>query len=154
MTVAVYRIVKARWLASAFDGDAAKIFPGRWNSRGIPMVYTAGSRALALLETLAHYRAEDLVREHFQIVEVILSKECIDKKRRRLPKDWQTFPAPVSTRKIGDRWVSQNISLAMAVPSVIVPREYNYLLNPRHPDFSKVVFMRPERVAIDSRLKS
>ena len=152
MTVSVYRIVNAQWLAQAFDGEAAKRYPGRWNSRGVPMVYTASSRALAMLEILAHFKAEDLLRAHFRIIEAVVPVKCISKRRGRWPKDWQAFPAPISARAIGDRWVRDDLSVAMAVPSALVPKEHNYLLNPHHPDFRRVVIKKPEWIEFDPRL--
>lgn len=61
-----------------------------------------------------------------------------------MPKDWKEFPAPASTRAIGDRWALRNLSVAMAVPSALALKEYNYLLNPRHPDYGRVLIKRHE----------
>ena len=152
MTVSVYRIVN-QTITHPFDGAGAKNFPGRWNSRSVPVVYTSSSRALAMLEILAHFNAEDIVRTQFRIIEVIVPDECIHKPKGRMPKDWKVFPAPVSTRMIGDRWMLRNESVAMAVPSALVPKEYNYLLNPGHPDFRQLVIKKPEPIEFDLRLK-
>jgi len=152
VTVTVFRIVKDTWNSSAFDGEGAKLYPGRWNSRGILMVYTASSRALAILETLVHFDAEDLIRERFQVFPVEVPDHCVLELGISLPKDWQANPAPLSTKAIGDDWIKSQASVVLAVPSAIVPAEHNYLINPGHRDYSKLVIAPVQAVNFDPRL--
>lgn len=152
MTVSAFRIVKEKWHSSAFDGEGAKRYPGRWNSRGTPMVYTASSRALAMLEILVHFDAEDLIREHFQVFPVEIPDRYILELDIALPKDWQADPAPLSTRVIGDEWVQSQASVVLAVPSAIVPTEQNYLINPEHADYPKLVIGPHQPIDFDPRL--
>ncbi len=152
MTVTVFRIVKDKWNSSAFDGEGAKLYPGRWNSRGIPMVYTASSRALAILETLVHFDAEDLVREHFKIFPIEAPDLCILELGIALPRDWQADLAPVSTKAIGDDWIKTQASVVLAVPSTVVPAEQIYLINPEHADFAQLIIGPAQAIGFDPRL--
>jgi RES domain-containing protein len=148
----VYRIVKTKWVSSAFDGEGARKYPGRWNSRGTSMIYTASSEALATLEILVHYESEQLIRDHFVIVPLVIPSTCILQLGDDLPDDWDAQPAPTSTRTIGDNWIKDNASAALAVPSVVVPREKNYLINPNHADFKNISILDPQPLNLDSRL--
>jgi RES domain-containing protein len=135
VTLTVYRIIEMRWQEGAFSGEGARQYPGRWNSRGAAMVYAASSRALAMLEILA-----------------TLPPECIMALGDALPHDWRATPAPESTRAIGDDWLGQRASLALAVPSTLVPEEMNYLINPNHPEFERIVIGEAQRLDVDKRL--
>ncbi len=147
-----YRITKRKWVSGAFDGEAAKRYPGRWNQRGHPVIYTASSRSLAILEILVHYEAHDLLNEHFVCIPLRIPAECILQLEEPLPGDWRTDPPPASTRALGTAWLTGGESLALAVPSVLVPAETNYLLNPLHPDFARLEMGEPEPLDLDSRL--
>ncbi|KQQ65529.1 hypothetical protein ASF84_24885 [Pseudomonas sp. Leaf127] len=137
--IRIYRLIKRRWLAQAFDGEVASRHGGRWNSKGQACVYGAGSQALARLETLMHLN-DGAVMRHFAMLELALDEEqvlhlpCAD-----LPADWRGEPAPATTAWLGDQWLASNQSLALAVPSVQVAHEFNYLLNPRYPGFAGMV---------------
>jgi RES domain-containing protein len=149
--VEAWRIVKARHASTAFSGEGAAKFGGRWNSRGVPMVYASSSRALAVLETLVHLNPP--VRFKFAAFRVRFDSrwvETLDPKR--LPRDWRSEPPGQRCKTIGDTWVEEARSAVLVVPSVIVLGESNYLLNPAHPDFRKVLVSRPEPFAFDPRL--
>ena len=100
MTVRSYRIVKHKWQDSAFDGEGARRFPGRWNNRGTPMLYTASTRSLAILEILVHFEAEDLLREHFVVFELSIPDACLLQLDTALPDDWMEPPVTASTRTL------------------------------------------------------
>ena len=153
MTTTAYRIVKKKRVNSAFDGDGARLFPGRWNSRGTPIVYTASSQALAILEIYVHCESEDLIHDQFVTIPISIASDCILALDNSLPEDWNTHPASASTRIIGDNWVAENASVVLAVPSVVAPLERNYLLNPNHPDFKKIIIKEPIPFNFDQRLK-
>ncbi|WP_022947677.1 RES family NAD+ phosphorylase [Methylohalobius crimeensis] len=134
-----YRLVKRKWAAQAFDGEGAKRFGGRWNSRGNPCIYLAVSESLAILEMLVHLDDHRLLR-HYVLFELALpDREILYLASENLPDCWRDDPAPPETAEIGDSWLKEHASLALAVPSVIVPREWNLLLNPAHPGFAEVV---------------
>jgi RES domain-containing protein len=138
--VLLYRISKSKY-ARDLSGDGARIAGGRWNLNGTPVIYTSDSTALATLEALVHTPL-NLMPKDISITTFELSNNLrIDKlPYSRLPKNWQTYPAPVQLARIGTDWLSKGTSVALAVPSSVTPsgEGKNYLLNPRHPDFKKI----------------
>lgn len=153
MTVVVWRIVQRRRESSAFDGEGAARAPGRWNREGTPMVYTAGSLALAALEILANLPDEQLARQPFVAIPAAFDETLVLRiDAAALPLKWSSYPAPPATKDLGTQWVKAAASAVLAVPSAIVPIDLNYLINPRHPDFSKISIGKPETFAFDQRL--
>lgn len=153
MTTIACRIVKKKRANDAFDGEGARQFPGRWNNRGTPMVYTASSQALAILEIFVHCESEDLIHNRFITIPLSIPDDCILTLSNDLPKDWHTHPASISTRKIGDKWIADKASAVLSVPSVVAPLEKNYLINPKHPDYKKINIHAPMPFEFDQRLK-
>ena len=147
-----WRIVKQRLASTAFDGEGARLFGGRWNSPGERMVYTASSRSLATLEIVVHVANTELLDSY-----VILSIEFPEKfvtelDIAQLPPNWRMSPAPVRLQEIGDDWLASKGSAIFAVPSAIIPEERNYLINPSHPDISRLDWSKPLIFAFDGRL--
>lgn len=137
--VRAYRLVKRKWRQAAFDGEGARLYGGRWNSKGKACIYLAGSESLAMLEVMVHLDDYQLLT-HYALLEVTLQKSSLmSLSADSLPKDWAVEPAPASTAEIGDNWLESQSSLALAVPSAVVPRERNYLINPQHPHFQALV---------------
>ena len=139
-----FRIVKKRHALTAFSGDGARAYGGRWNLPGVPMVYAAQTRALAALESLAHFGGAER-RMAFVTFEI----ESPDKLALRLeasalPADWRSAEPTAATQALGSRWQREGRSVALVVPSVLVPQEYCLLLNPGHRDTAKVVVTYPE----------
>lgn len=116
------------------------------------MAYAAGSRSLALLEVLVHLGAPRLLRQYL-LVPVTFAREHV-RELADLPDDWREHPAPRSTRKIGDEWVKERRAPVLRVPSVIVPAEWNYVVNPRHPAFATLTVGAPEALDVDERLSA
>jgi RES domain-containing protein len=150
--LSAWRIVKAKYAANAFSGQGARQDPGRWNSLGIPVVYTAGSQALAALEMLVHIDDSDLL-SHYRLIRVMFDETMVFTGSKALPTDWNRRSPLRITRSIGDQWARTNRSAVMQIPSVIVPGECNFLLNPLHPDFSKLSIGKPEPFRFDPRLR-
>ena len=147
-----WRLVKARHAASAFDGEGARLHGGRWNSPGTRVVYVSSSRSLAALELLVHLEIAEAL-EHYVVIEVRIPAPVIARlDRRRLPADWRNDSPPAALRALGDTWVQQARSAALEVPSVVVPEETNYLLNPVHPSFKRIAIGRPQPFRYDARL--
>lgn len=136
--IAAYRLVKQKWKSSAFDGEGARLYGGRWNSRGKPAIYLAGSQSLAMLEIMVHLNDYRLLSSYAMFELHIPAAEIADLPQNRIPPDWRAEPAPPSTAEIGDAWLDEGAGLALAVPSVVIPGERNYLLNPKHPLFSSM----------------
>ncbi len=137
---------------SAFTGSGARLFPGRWNLAGIPMVYASGSVALATLEMLVHLNSDDDLTG-YRLFRVELPARAVEiPSSKKLPAGWDDEPIPEISRKFGTRWFLGQRSLALRVPSAVVPHDFNYFLNPTHPDFSQIKIGRAEKFPFDPRL--
>src|SRR5262245_31110056 len=125
-----WRIFKPRHAAPAFTGEGARLFGGRWNSKGVVVVYTSQSLALAALEILVHLHS-DLVLARYQVASVTFDAEIVESLDvRQLPRNWRADPPPARFRRIGDRWVAEGTSAVLRVPSAVIDTEFNFLLNP------------------------
>ena len=148
----VFRIVKKRHALTAFSGDGARAYGGRWNFPGIPMVYAAQTRALAALESLAHFGGAER-RMAFVTFEIdVPDKLAIRVEAAALPRDWRSEEPSALTQALGSEWQREGRSAALMVPSVLVPQEYCVLLNPEHPDIDKIMVTYPEPFTFDARL--
>jgi RES domain-containing protein len=146
-----WRIVKEKHAAEAFTGEGAVKFGGRWNSPGVRVVYTSGSQALAALELLVHLNPPQFFTlKAFQIhFDEGLVRKLPDEE---LPSGWKAEPPAASTMRLGDRWAAELRSPVLEVPSVLIPEESNYILNPLHPDFSRIAIGEPQDFVFDPRL--
>ena len=147
-----WRIVSANYKDKAYTGDGARIYGGRWNSKGVAVVYTAGSLALASIEMIVNLPAPKLLQKYIRISAQISSDLVSDLSEAGLPEDWNSRPISPSTRAISDRWVKNQSSAVLRVPSIVVPDEYNYLINPAHPNFVKIDIGKPIVYYFDPRL--
>jgi RES domain-containing protein len=147
-----WRIVKAKYANRAFDGEGARLYGGRWNSVGTPMVYTSQSVSLAVLEMLVHLE-DTSVLAAYRLCAVTFDEALLETVgEKMLPPNWRDPLAPPALQHLGDDWVQSRRSAVLRVPSVVVPSEYNYLLNPLHPQFAKLEFGAPLPFEFDSRL--
>jgi RES domain-containing protein len=147
-----WRIASRKYAATAFTDEGAARYPGRWNSAGVPVVYLATSMAVGILEILVHVTDRSYLNAYVTIpVDV---PDVLIEKLESLPDDWQQLPEPYpeSTQTLGTTWAQSLRSLALQVPSAIVPSEFNLVLNPKHPAMPKVKLGQPEPLAIDPRL--
>jgi RES domain-containing protein len=146
-----WRIVKQQHAATAFSGEGAALYGGRWNSRGVPVVYTSSTKSLAALESLVHLNPPVLFR--YVAIRVEFADDLIEEVPvDALPLDWQGEPPPPSSQALGDKWARECRSAVLAVPSVLLSGEPNFLLNPEHPDFKRIRIGAPEPFAFDPRL--
>lgn len=146
-----YRIVQAEWSPAAMTGEGGRLFGGRWNPPGIPAVYLAESRALAALEIIVHAPREVIALD-WHIIEVNVPEKCIQSANRAdLPTDWQALPSSPGARNFGATWLRRHMSLALKIPSVIIPEEHTLLFNPLHPDASQVKIATPRVFRFDPR---
>lgn len=153
MTIHAFRIVKARYAPSALSGEGAREFGGRWNSPGRPAVYASSSVALAMMEMLVHLQSSQLLLSYV-IIPVTFDRRLLqDVDPKDLPDDWRVSPPPTHVQSIGDAWLASASAAVLRVPSAVVPEEFNYLLNPLHPDFPKIGVGKPKAVTFDTRLK-
>lgn len=144
-----YRIVKRKFAGTAFSGEGARLYGGRWNSPGLAVVYTSSTIALAVLEWRAHLT--QWPAPPVMIIEIEFSSGLMTC-AARLPNNWRQLPAPKANSAVGDNWVKSGKSAVLQLPSAVVPEEFNYLLNPAHPDFGKIVRGKPRRLNVDPRL--
>jgi RES domain-containing protein len=149
----VWRLCQRKHARKAFDGTGARLFGGRWNPRGIAVVYTAGSLSLAALEMFVHVDAQDapddLVAIPADIPDSVARREL---RLTNLPKTWRRTPAPGTLQGIGQRWARELKTAVLVVPSALLPQEHNYLLNPGHVDFPRIRIGRPEPFRFDPRM--
>ena len=147
----VYRICLAKFAGSL----VASGIKGRWNQKGSFVIYTAGSRALACLENVVHRSGEGLSDNFRTLVITIpddLKIETIAVKK--LPPEWQKFKGYPACQVLANEWYQNQKSAVLRVPSSIIPEEFNYILNTRHPDFQKISIKSVEEFFFDPRLKA
>lgn len=147
-----WRIVKPYRVADAFSGEGAQLYGGRWNSIGTTMVYAAESKSLAALEILVHVDAAELLDDYLCIPVRFDARLVRTLDFTALPEDWRTPLPSASTMEMGDAWVAGRLSALLKVPSILVPGESNYLINPAHPSFGKLRIGAPEPFEFDPRL--
>lgn len=152
----VYRIEREKYLDTTLNGVGAALTEGyRWNSLNTFLVYTAASRALATLEVSVHLDfSEDLPSDRFYIeIEIPNDVQILELSLKQLPDNWDSQPPILETQYIGDDFVSQKNAAVLKVPSCIVPPEFNYLINPNHPDSVKIKVISKQKIQFDKRLK-
>jgi len=152
----VFRIEREKYLHSTLKGIGAARTEGyRWNSLNTFLVYTAKTRALAMLEVSVHLDlSEDLPTDRYFVeVEIPDDIPVLVVDADDLPDGWDSRPPGLETQFIGDDFVMENKAAVLKVPSCIVPQEYNYLINPNHPDSSRITVISTSRFFFDPRLK-
>jgi RES domain-containing protein len=147
-----WRIVKAKHASSAFDGEGARLFGSRWSSPGVCVVFTSETLSLATLEILVHLQSSSILRSYVTLSVEFPEEAVKDLGPILLPQDWRSSPPSLQTQIIGDDWVRSASSAILKVPSSIVIQEHNFLVNPLHPDFFKLVIGVPRPLDIDPRL--
>lgn len=147
----VYRICLAKYAGELF----ASGIRGRWNPKGNFVIYTAGSRALACLENVVHRSGEGL-NGHFRTVVIDIPDDMIIESisANELPTNWQEIRSYPACQALGNIWYQQRTSAVLCVPSSIIPEEYNFILNTRHPDFLKIKIKSTEDFFFDPRIKT
>lgn len=151
----VFRIEREKYLKSTLKGIGAALTEGfRWNSQNTYLVYTSESRALATLEVAAHLDVnEDLPKDRFYVeIDIPGEIEILTLKIDDLPSDWNSQPPTLTTQFIGDDFVKDLEAAVLKVPSSIVPPESNYLINPLHPDASKITVVSTSIMSFDRRI--
>jgi RES domain-containing protein len=145
----IWRICRAPH--AAFSGEGARRFGGRWNSRGVPMVYASTSLALAALELFVHLDPGQTPGDLIYISALLPEGEPVRTlPSAELPPAWWTENA--ETRALGDAWIAARSSLALLVPSVPIRAEWNVLLNPLHPRISELLIDPPQPFVFDERM--
>jgi RES domain-containing protein len=149
----VWRITSARYGGHAYDGEGARLYGGRWNQPGTPVVYGSWTLSLAALEYFVHLEPDlappDLVAVAAELP-AGLPVETLEVEA--LPGNWRTYPAPERLRDLGTGWVRSARTAVLQVPSSVIPHEMNVLINPAHPDFARIKIRDPEPFSFDPRM--
>ena len=151
--ITAWRLDKAKRAKEAFTGEGARRVSGRWHHQGIPVIYASESLALSVVEKFVHlgFDASHIKFVYFKIE--IPDSVLVDKlKSADLPDDWTAEPPQDSTKDIGSAWAKKADSAVFRVPSVLVPKSWNYLLNPSHRDFKKIRISDPMPFVFDARM--
>ena len=147
----VWRIASGKY--ASFDGEGARLAGGRWNLRGTPLVYTSGSLALSVLEYTVNVDSglapSGLVSIEAEIPDAVKITRW---RVSDLPANWSAYPPPETLAMRGTEWAESGSVAVLAVPSAVVPDETNFLINPRHPDFRRIVIRTTKPFRLDPRL--
>ena len=146
----VYRISKQQYI-NDLSGFGAANFPGRWNSKGVYVLYTAATPSLALLESVVHM--DKIVQSEYSMARIFIPDDSfVLLQESSLPEGWAAFPPPEGLKKFGDNFIRGQKALALKLPSSIMPEDYNLLINPAHPEFKNVKIESVRDITIDDRL--
>ena len=148
-----WRITSGRFAGSAFDGEGARLYGGRWSHRGTAMVYCSATLSLAALEYFVHLEA-DLAPDGLVSLPVEIPSEVAVEflEIAALPAGWRSYPGPERLRDLGSGWVREGRTAVLSVPSSVIPHERNLLLNPLHPEFSRLHLGTAEPFSFDPRM--
>ena len=152
----VYRIEREKYLDTTLKGIGAALTEGyRWNSLNTYLVYTAESRALATLEVSVHLDlSEDLPTDRYYVeIDIPDEVKIFELSMEDLSENWDAKPSILETQFIGDDFVKDNDAAVLKVPSCIVPQEFNYLINPNHPEAKKMTVISKVLLRFDQRFK-
>lgn len=149
----LYRITQGLY-AEDLSGNGARLFGGRWNSEGVFALYTSSSRSLALLETLAHTPAKMLDAKTYYLITLSVPDKIPAQKilLSNLSHGWDAPDTRPFTKKLGDHFLYDKTNLLLEVPSVLMPEEINYVINPLHADIRKVKIINKRRINFDKRI--
>lgn len=146
----LYRITNARY-ADDLSGNGARLYGGRWNGEGKPMVYLASSRSLAVVESLVHIVATNIPND-FVMLTIEAPDDFLTIPENVLPDNWNEYPEQHVLKQIGNSFLKRNEHLLLKVPSALVPEEFNYLMNPLHAKAAKVKVIKKVPFNFDERL--
>lgn len=147
----VYRITLAKF--ATFLQASGR--PARWNGNHVNVIYTSSSQSLSCLENVVH-RSSLGLNQNFRLMAINIpeSLKITEIKLSDLPTDWKAYEAFPYTQAIGNEWNKNNETAILKVPSAIISQEYNYLLNPNHPEFAKIELIGNEPFIFDTRIKN
>ena len=150
----LWRLCRDVHAAKAFTGEGPFRYGGRWSPPGIAVVYCAESRSLAAMEILVHHLGTEVFSVTKWVVIAADIPESLIEKPTRVPDTWRERSPVAAAQEFGAAWVREGRSAALRVPSAVVLGEFNYLLNPLHPNFGEVILAKPEPFLFDPRFKA
>jgi len=147
-----YRLSREKFAVN-LSGKGAALKGARWNSIGVELIYTASNRSLAMAEVAVHFTLATLPSDYMIITIFIPNNISIQKfKIANLPTNWNTFPHPSTTQKIGDQFIADNKFCVLQIPSAVTQGDYNLLINPNHPDFKRIKIIATDKFPFDKRI--
>lgn len=147
----LYRIAKKGYIKD-LSGTGAKLYGGRWNRRGTPLLYFAESRSLAALETLVHVSYLTLPPDLQLLTAEVHEALLLTYARSNFTKMTKAKETEHLFKEAGEKWITSAKSLGLIVPSIIIPGDHNILINPMHPDMSKLKTRKIEDFVFDARI--
>ena len=147
----VYRLSKAKY-ANDLTGKGAEMCGGRWNSKGVAVIYTSDSRALATTEIAVHTSLANIPTDYCIISIELPDNAVLELEIKDFPTDWDAIPPRLASQKFGDKFITDNDFLAFKVPSAVVEGDFNILINPRHKDIGSVKIIKVAGFGFDKRL--
>ena len=148
----IWRVCRARFAGEAFSGEGARRFGGRWNSRGVPMVYASSSLALAAIEMFIHLEPNQQPDDLVSIAAALPEGEPARAHGTGPIASGMVGGRFEPLRAIGDKWIREKSSLAIWVPSAALRTEWNVLVNPLHPAIAEIRVEEPQAFHFDARM--
>jgi RES domain-containing protein len=149
----LYRVGQTSY-ADKLNGEGSFVSGGRWNHPGNPCIYTSESRALSLLEYACHSKKEKILRDLSFITYEVPDNSIKKFKIGQLPGNWKYYPYANDSRDFGTKFLCENEFLIYGIPSAIIEEEMNYIINPNHPDISRIRILETRDYAFDLRVKT
>ena len=148
----VFRLTKGKY-ATILSGKGAAFAGARWNSPGVELIYTSANRSLAMAEVAVHLTLATLPSD-FMMMTIHIPDSLKLKKttKAELPPKWSSFPPPASNKAIGDKFVADNKYCVLQIPSAVTQGDFNFLINPNHPEFMKIKIVGVEKFPFDNRI--
>ena len=148
----VFRLSREKY-ADTLSGAGAAIKGGRWNSIGFELIYAASNRSLAMAEVAVHFTLATLSDDYMMVTIVIPDDlPIMEITEKDLPLNWNSFPHPASTQKLGDQFILQNKYCVAKIPSVVTKGDFNFLINPNGVGFNKITISEIEKFPFDKRI--
>lgn len=148
----VFRLTREMY-AHSLSGKGAALKGARWNSVGTELIYTAANRSLAMAEVAVHFTLATLPADYCMVTLYIPDTLPVSRiSLKSLPENWNAFPYHPSTQTIGDKFVRENTYSILKTPSAVTQGDFNFLLNPAHPDFGGIKIKKVEKFPFDKRI--
>jgi RES domain-containing protein len=148
----VYRLAREKF-AATLSGKGAALKGARWNSVGVEMIYTAANKSLAMAEVAVHFTLAT-IPDDYRMITIFLPDDISLQKitTTDLPANWNSFPHPAATQKVGDQFITNNKYCILQIPSVVTQGDFNLLINPNHIDFKRIKIIHTEKFPFDRRI--
>jgi len=147
----IYRITTSTYI-NDFSGTGAKLYGGRWNEKGTPVLYCAQHISLAILELLVHFDGLTIPNNLKLLTLDIPKTEILEFSQHEFKRVLNSKDAEFKFKNEGMKWIKNSKSLVLKVPSVIVYEEFNFLINPLHQNINKLKKSNIKDIDLDKRM--